>query len=66
VAKSEHVVEFRILLTDAMIAEGGKVEVRHKARTARSTATRSVKLLLREFADRLDRAFLPVAEVVVR
>ena len=63
-AKSRHVRRFRLLLTPEMLDAKGKVSVRHNGRLRRKTATPQKRVLLREFAERFDRTFLPIAEFV--
>jgi dienelactone hydrolase len=65
-AKAKYVRKFRILLEPDMFDPKKRVLVRYKARDRRFKVTLSKQVLCREFADRFDRTFLPVAEVVVR
>ncbi len=65
-AKARHVSRFRLLLTDDMLPEKGRVEVRYGARRPTFKFQRSKKVLLREFVERIDRNFLPVVEVIVK
>ena len=64
-AKSTHVERFRLLLTREMLPEKGPVHVRVGSRTTKKAAVPDKALLLTEFVERLDRSFLPVAEVTV-
>lgn len=65
-AKGRHVTSFRILLEPEMFDPKKPVLVRYKARQHRLRTAPSKAVLCREFADRFDRTFLPVAEVTVR
>ncbi|MEE8105589.1 MAG: hypothetical protein V3T86_08665 [Planctomycetota bacterium] len=64
-AKGRLVGKFRILLEPEMWAEGRRVEIRFKGKTYKKTVKPSVRILLREFVERFDREFLPVAVVTV-
>lgn len=64
-AKGSGVKRFRLLLTQADFEPGERVEVRFNGRRYRRRVEASAAILLREFAERFDRTFLPVAEVVV-
>jgi len=55
----------RLLLTDAMLGPDGKVTVQWQGRAVVKKPARSAKVLLTEFAERFDRTFLPVAEVLL-
>jgi hypothetical protein len=65
-AKAKYVRKFRILLEPEMFDPKKRVLVRYNARNRRFKVTPSKKVLCRDFADRFDRTFLPVAEVIVR
>ena len=65
VVKTKGVKRFRLLLDDSMVGEG-RVEVVVNGRTRKPKVKRSKHVLLREFAERFDRTFLPVTEVVLR
>jgi hypothetical protein len=57
------VQRFRLLLSRDLFDPASPVEVTTNGKTARYTATPSKLVLLREFVERFDRTFLPVAEV---
>ena len=59
------VTGFRLLLTEAMLGPKRQVEVDFRGKTTKLRATPSARVLLREFAERFDRTFLPTAEVQV-
>ncbi len=59
----KHVTHYRILLSEDMIPEKGKITIKQGARTTKRTIKRSKTVLLREFAERFDRSFLPTAEL---
>lgn len=63
IAESERVRGFRLLLSREMLPDGGEVEVRWNGKRKRLRPRPSKRVLLREFAERFDRRFLPVAEV---
>ena len=63
--KTRRVSSLRILLLQAAIPESGSLRVRVNARNKRFEVHADPSVLLRDFAERLDRAFLPVAEVVI-
>ena len=65
-AQAKGVRAFRILLDESMLDGDKPVLVRYKARNRRLPVKRSKKVLCREFVERFDRTFLPVAEVIVR
>jgi hypothetical protein len=65
VAEARGVRSFALLLAPAMLGKDGAVEVRWQNRTTKAKAAPSVAVLLREFAERFDRTFLPVARVAV-
>jgi dienelactone hydrolase len=64
VSEARGVRKFRLLLTADMIADG-KVEVRAFGKTVTRKVEPSASVLLREFVERFDRTFLPIAEVVL-
>ena len=64
-ARSTGVTRFRLLLPPDAIGEGGTVVVVWNGRAIKRTATASPATLLREFVERVDRSFLPVAEVLL-
>jgi len=66
VVRTVGVKRFRLLLTPAMIGERGSIEVRVNGRKRKRTIKPSKRVLLREFAERFDRTFLPVAEVSLK
>ncbi|HLQ39310.1 MAG TPA: hypothetical protein VK348_15985, partial [Planctomycetota bacterium] len=57
--------KFRLLLLREMLGKDGSVEVRWAGKTYKHKPTADAAVLLREFVERCDRTFLPVAEVVV-
>ncbi len=65
VAKSTYVKRFRMLLTRDMVAEDGSVSIKFNKRRIKKRPKESKIVLLREFAERFDRRFLPTYEVVV-
>jgi dienelactone hydrolase len=65
VADSRGVRKFRLLLAAEMLGKDGAVEVRWLGRTIKKKAAPDARVLLREFVERFDRTFLPVAEVVL-
>jgi dienelactone hydrolase len=64
-AKSRGVRKLRLLLTADMTGNSGAVEVTLDGKARRKTARPDVRVLLLEFVERFDRAFLPVAEVTI-
>jgi len=62
-AGSERVRGFRLLLAPGMFEDDEPVTVEWNGRTRRKTVRTSKRVLLREFAERFDRTFLPVATV---
>jgi dienelactone hydrolase len=64
-AGSRGVSRFRLLLTRAMLASDGSVEVQWLGRTYRKKVVPQARILLREFAERFDRSFLPIGEFAV-
>jgi dienelactone hydrolase len=57
---------FRLLLRPEDLDADGRVEVRHQNRRVRRRIRPSKEVLLREFVERFDRTFLPVAEIEIR
>jgi hypothetical protein len=64
-ATSSGVRRFRLLLDAAAFVPGRPVVVTWNGRAISRTATPSATVLLREFAERFDRTFLPVVEILV-
>jgi poly(3-hydroxybutyrate) depolymerase len=64
-AKSKGVSRFRLLLTPEALGESGSVVVTWNGAAVRRKVAPSALVLLRDFVERVDRAFLPVAEVSV-
>jgi dienelactone hydrolase len=64
-ADGKLVVRFRLLLTRAMLAADGKVEVSWQGKVVGRKPQPSAAVLLGEFAERFDRSFLPLCEVVL-
>jgi poly(3-hydroxybutyrate) depolymerase len=65
VAEGKGVKSFVLWLEPAMLGKDGAVEVKWQNRAVRKKVAPSVSVLLREFAERFDRTFLPVAQVLV-
>lgn len=65
VAHLDGVRRFRVLLASEDLPEEGPVEVVGKGHRVRCAVASSKEVLLGEFAERFDRTFLPVMEVVV-
>lgn len=65
-AQGKLVKAFALSLTAAQIGKNGAVEVRWQNRTQKFQATPHAAVLLRDFVERFDRTFLPVARVEVR
>ncbi|MHC4822188.1 MAG: carboxylesterase family protein [Planctomycetota bacterium] len=63
--RGKGVERVRLLLTPSMFVAGEKVSIRWNGRSRKKTVRPSVKVLLRDFVERLDPSFLPVAEVTV-
>jgi dienelactone hydrolase len=61
--KTSLVQRFRILLAEDMFDPAKPVEITTNDKTARHDAQAGKLVLLREFVERFDRTFLPVAEV---
>ena len=65
VADATHASGFSLLLTPEQLGKDGAVDVRFQGRSTKKKAVSEVAVLLREFVERFDRTFLPVARVVV-
>ena len=65
VADGKLVAGFTLLLEPAQLGKDGACEVRWQNKPVKKTAKPDVAVLLREFAERFDRTFLPVAQVQV-
>ncbi|MCA8955080.1 MAG: hypothetical protein KDC87_03345 [Planctomycetes bacterium] len=65
-AKSRLLRSFRLLLDERMLVAGKGVVVKHNGVRRVHPLERSKRVLCREFVERFDRTFLPIAEVVVR
>ncbi|MEZ6036127.1 MAG: hypothetical protein R3F29_01515 [Planctomycetota bacterium] len=61
--RDRHVHQLRILLTEETRRD--TVEIKWRGTTLKKPAPEHVAVLLREFVERFDRTFLPVAEVVL-
>lgn len=64
--KDREIASFRLLLSKKMLGEQAKVAVRWRGRTIRRPVVFSPEVFLREFVERFDRTFLPVAEVILK
>lgn len=64
--RTDGVKAFRLLLDAGMLDADGKVVVRWNGKTKRFTRREDAAVLLADFADRLDRRFLPIASVEIR
>ena len=64
-AKSTGVARFRLWLEAGAVGDAGAVTVTWNGKVVKRTVVPSAAVLLREFVERVDRAFLPVAEVVI-
>ncbi len=64
-ARGKGIKRFRLLLPDDAFEPGERVEVVFNGRRKRKKVSPSKQTLLREFAERFDRTFLPVVEVVI-
>jgi hypothetical protein len=62
-ATTRDVMRFRLWLTQEMFDPAAPVEVTTNGKTAKYTVKPSAATLLKEFAERFDRTFLPVAEL---
>lgn len=65
-ATTRHVKAFRLLLEPDMLGDKGVVAVSWNGRLRKKTVAPSRAVLLREFAERFDRTFLPVGECELR
>jgi dienelactone hydrolase len=63
VAKGDKVARFRLLLADGMFVAGKPVTVTWNGKPLTRNIAPSARVLLREFVERFDPAFLPIAEV---
>jgi len=64
---TKHVKKLRLLLTrDMLPAQPGPMEVTVNGKSRKVRARENKRVLLREFAERFDRTFLPVAEIVLK
>ncbi len=63
---SRGVTKFRLLLDETMFEEGKPVTVRWNGKSRKLDVKPSTQVLLADWAERMDRGFLPVAEVVIR
>ena len=61
--RSRGVRNFRLLLSEEMVDAKGKVHVMRDGKIQTSKPKPSRRVLLREFAERFDRQFLPTMEV---
>ncbi|MEZ5965501.1 MAG: hypothetical protein R3F56_16830 [Planctomycetota bacterium] len=61
--RDRHVHQLRILLTETTRRDA--IEIKWRGETLRKPAPESAAVLLREFVERFDRTFLPIAEVVL-
>ncbi len=64
-AEGQLVTALSLLLTPAQLGKDGAVEVRLQNKPVKKKAAPAVAVLLREFVERFDRTFLPVARVTV-
>ena len=64
--QTRFVKRVRLLLSPEMLPEDDKVEVMTGEREKSFRVRRDAQLLLREFVERFDRSFLPVAQVELR
>jgi len=62
---SKGIESFRLLLPPRAFQEGKALDVQFNGKRVRRRPKASKEVLLREFAERFDRRFLPVAEVVI-
>lgn len=65
VATGKLITAFTLLLTEAQLGKNGAVEVRLQEKRLDKKAVPDAGVLLREFVERFDRTFLPVARVQV-
>ncbi|MEM8882451.1 MAG: hypothetical protein AAGD14_00105 [Planctomycetota bacterium] len=63
--RTRHVKRFRLLLSEEMFEPGKPIAVTWNGRARKVTPKRRSSVLLKEFAERFDRTFLPVAEIRV-
>ncbi len=63
--KTEHVEAARLLLLQDWFVPRKPIDIHYNARTISKKAEPSARVLLREFVERFDRTFLPVAEVML-
>lgn len=63
---SSGVSRLRLLLPAGFDAPDGRVVWTHEGETRKAAVKRSAAILLADFVERFDRAFLPVAEVALR
>ena len=61
--KDRHITSFRLLLSEDMLGTKKTVVVRWRGRTLHKPIVRSAEVFLREFVERFDRTFSPIAEV---
>jgi poly(3-hydroxybutyrate) depolymerase len=61
--EDRHIESFRLLLSEDRIGEKGKVTVRWRGHVIKMQAEPSARVFLREFVERFDRTFSPIAEV---
>jgi pimeloyl-ACP methyl ester carboxylesterase len=64
-ADGKLVTAFALLLTTAQLGKDGAVEVRLQNKPVKKMAVPEAAVLLREFVERFDRTFLPVARITV-
>ncbi len=64
--KARDIAAFRLLLSKEMLGDQVKVAVSWRGRTIRRSVVFSPEVFLREFVERFDRTFLPVAEVILK
>ena len=57
---------FRLMLTPEMLDEKGALAVQFNRRKSSKRPKAGKEVLLREFAERFDRTFLPVSELVLK
>lgn len=65
VADGSQVTSFALWLVPEQLGDGGAVEIRWRGRTTRRRCEPDAEVLLRDFVERFDRTFLPVARVAV-
>lgn len=64
--KDRHIDSFRLLLTRELIGDAEAIEVRWRGRRFKLPVKPSTEVFLRDFVERFDRTFLPIAEVVLK